>query len=832
VPDRNVKVKITGEDQASQVFSNIEGKLKSFGSALESLAIGEAVLKMAQFVNKGIEAGDQLAKLSEKTGVSVEALSGLAHAATVAGIGHEALEKNLSRLSKTMADAATGGKQSQSAFQSIGVAVTDTSGKLRPLEDVLGGVADKFQKAKDGPEKAAIAMKVFGKSGADMIPLLDKGSAGLAQMTEEAKKLGVFMSEEDAAAMEQFNQGLINIEEESKGLAQHFAEGLIPQVQELVDMLLGPSPEAFSATEAAGEYLGKGLKLLVLGIYALGYGLAYVSQKSIEFFQALYAAQTGDFKGALEHLKTFAGVTQDTAAEIIKSNLAIKEGELFPGADEERAKKALAKIKLHAKQQQQATADAMKLGQQEQAAILKAREALQEAHAQRMAAITKHELDLELAVLEELKTKGLVSTDSYYTQRGAIVQDQLNAELKALQKNLSEQQALYAKEGGKEKIETGKKIEETLAKIDAKQTEMAQADSKNDTDAYQAKKALRDFQLETEAMIQDGTRSTLAVKLDSIRKEFEARRKAVQAEGGDTAGLDSLEQMGRAKAKAEDTQQQIDQVYATLTLKEEAIRNLVATGQISELDGQEKINEAHKETADALQDVITKYEAYAKASGDPRLIQNVEALKQKTVELNQTQSLVRDDLRGGMMSSFDGFFTELIDGSKQGENAFANLGKSMLKMIGQLIVKLIMMQIILEAGELSARGRWARGWRQFQLVRRGRRSRILLQRRRTRRRRSPDGAQVQTTMVGETGPELLTAPSGGGNIVPNSQLMDRLGAAERPVTVQLVNQSSQPVTGQKAIEQIDAQKIVIGVMLKDMQTNGPYHQAQRQMFGK
>ena len=62
----------------------------------------------------------------------------------------------------------------------------------------------------DGAGKTALAIKLFGKSGADLIPLLNQGRAGIKELTDEAAKLGIVISTETAAKAEQFNDTLKN----------------------------------------------------------------------------------------------------------------------------------------------------------------------------------------------------------------------------------------------------------------------------------------------------------------------------------------------------------------------------------------------------------------------------------------------------------------------------------------------------------------------------------------------------------------------------------------------------------------------------------------------
>lgn len=82
---------------------------------------------------------------------------------------------------------------SQRAFQRLGVATTDAAGNVRPLNDVLRDTAEAFSRLPDGPEKTALAIDLFGEQGVRLIPILNRGAAGLDQLAERARRLGVVL---------------------------------------------------------------------------------------------------------------------------------------------------------------------------------------------------------------------------------------------------------------------------------------------------------------------------------------------------------------------------------------------------------------------------------------------------------------------------------------------------------------------------------------------------------------------------------------------------------------------------------------------------------------
>jgi hypothetical protein len=224
-----------------------ESGLASFGRtaaaslqvvAVAAIAAGTA---MGFAVKHAIDHADALSKSAQKAGVTVEALSRLEFAAKLSDISLEGLTGGLQKLSKAMADATiTKTSTAATAFKALGINITDASGKLRSSTAVLGEIADRFSRLEDGSTKTALAMQIFGKSGAELIPLLNGGSKGLADMAAEADRLGITISTKTAQAAERFNDTLTRIGAIMGGVVNQVMEASLPALQAFADALTDP----------------------------------------------------------------------------------------------------------------------------------------------------------------------------------------------------------------------------------------------------------------------------------------------------------------------------------------------------------------------------------------------------------------------------------------------------------------------------------------------------------------------------------------------------------------------------------------------------------------
>lgn len=217
------------EDTAAQ----IDRAFKAATTTVTLLA-GAAGLAVAALQVRGqIDLLDQLDDLREKTGIAVESLSALRFAGEATGTPFEALTGGLTKLSRQMAEAAGGNKEAAAAFAAVGVSVTDQAGKLRGADEVLADLADRFASYEDGAGKAALAQQFFGKTGADMIPILNQGSRGLSDLRDEAQKLGVVFDSEMAAKAAEFNDNLTKMDIALQGVKVTIVSQLIPGLTEL-----------------------------------------------------------------------------------------------------------------------------------------------------------------------------------------------------------------------------------------------------------------------------------------------------------------------------------------------------------------------------------------------------------------------------------------------------------------------------------------------------------------------------------------------------------------------------------------------------------------------
>lgn len=249
--DRFIRLLIDAKDGTAAGINSVQGRLQGllattarFTAALGAVGVGLSFAALAAAIKNVTDDLDRLAKTSEKIGLPVEDLSALEHAAQQSGVEVGALETGLLRLNRSAADASRGLKEPADAFAALGVSVTDANGKLKSTGQLLDESAEAFARMADGPEKSALAMTLFGRAGADLIPMLNLGRAGLAEMRAEAEALGIVMDQETAEAAERFNDNLDRLQKSFRSLAIGAAEDVLPALSDITDVMVQAAKDA------------------------------------------------------------------------------------------------------------------------------------------------------------------------------------------------------------------------------------------------------------------------------------------------------------------------------------------------------------------------------------------------------------------------------------------------------------------------------------------------------------------------------------------------------------------------------------------------------------
>lgn len=220
---------LTGIQKRLNTFAANAGKVGLAFSGLGAAILAPFTLATRNFASFG----DQIDKMSARTGVAAEDLQEIGYAAEQSGASMEAVNTAAKKLYQAMESAARGSKDSVEAFRALGLEADNLTGKS--LSEQFAMVADGLAGMATDEEKAAAAMKIFGKAGYDLIPVLKSGREEMGRMQQRARDLGLVMSQDNATAAAKLSTAIGDVRYAVRGLGQSIAVALAPMATSFAD---------------------------------------------------------------------------------------------------------------------------------------------------------------------------------------------------------------------------------------------------------------------------------------------------------------------------------------------------------------------------------------------------------------------------------------------------------------------------------------------------------------------------------------------------------------------------------------------------------------------
>lgn len=263
-----------------------------------SAAVGGSILDVGK--STADYAGDMY-DMARGAGIGVEAFQKLAYAGRMSGVETEKLSASLVKFDRMVAEATGGNKTYMQTFEDLGIKIKDSAGNLRQPNEIFEDVADIFHNTEDGIGKTALAVELFGKSGADLIPMLNDGKAGLKAFYAEAERLGLALSNEMIAKGDAFSDQLENIGEQVKGVKLQLGAALIPalsaateKISKVIDKItkwVQENPELAATIGNIAMTTGKWIAILGTAAIAIG-SVAFIILQFRKAFRAMSDAVT------------------------------------------------------------------------------------------------------------------------------------------------------------------------------------------------------------------------------------------------------------------------------------------------------------------------------------------------------------------------------------------------------------------------------------------------------------------------------------------------------------------------------------------------------------
>ena len=697
--NNRAQILISAVDQTKTAFDSIKRGLggltdtaRSVNGLLANLGVGVSLAGLAAMVKSAIDTGDALDEMSQRVGISVETLSVWKPAAEQSGVSGESFEKGLRKLSTTMLEAATGSEDAARNFAAVGVAFKNQDGTLRGTDQVLLDLAERFKAMPDGAQKTALAVQLFGKAGAELIPFLNQGRNGINELSAEMQALGVQMSGETAAQAGEFNDALDKLKLASTSIGNQIIASLLPALNDMAGGMVESAKE--------GGTLRVILDGVVLVLKTLALGAATVGKAFVALGEAIGAGVAAAVEALKGNTAGAKAIIADLKGSLIKrlDELAEFRDSLFdPKPIEVKAPRIQADPELLQRMTRPRTSRAAPDSSGAQTSLIKA------------------QLDAELALLKDALTRQqtaldaaledrLVSVRDYYAQKTALEQRELDAEIARKQQELARNQQMAT--GGKSESDRLKaraevaKVEAELIVLNNRRTDIEQANARK---AAQAERELADALAQArEELAQITGTATDADRQAAIARSYRdlQARLAAESDADGVSLVDRLIDVKAAQANLAALEAAWRQVSERLRNAQEAIGIQQQAGLLTEAQARQQIVTLQQQSATEMQRLLPAMQQAAVAIG-PDAVLRVEAWKN---ELARTRLVVDEmaPLWNRLGESFGSALNGMITGAQTWRSALSTLFRQVADaFLQQMVIQPFQQWIAMQARMLA-----------------------------------------------------------------------------------------------------------------------------------
>ncbi len=725
MPTPDVRVRLSAEGTAEVVAAlrkvQAEGKKSSQASGRSFLGFNSvlggttrllaglgAAVGVGTFVNlirTGAQAADEIGKLGQKIGASVENLSALRLGAKQADVDLAQLRVGFTFLNRRITELAKGAPDAQAMFRELGLSAKDFRGKDAVQSFEL--VSQRMAKLGDGARKTAIAVGIFGRSGAQLIPLMnDLAEEGLANLIERARDLGVLFDEEMAASIEKLNDDMKILKLQAQGLGAQFASGMAPTMSQSLQILSGEISKTTELWKNMGAAVGWITKVIVAGLATATDAVSVLGQelvfRTLSIIKLNVRLLKGEVAEAIEDFLAKDVLIEDFLARV-KERLSIAFDIPEPGTpnapDSARMRRwaagaALGLPMVPAPTYKPAAGpeeDPVELARKQ----TEATKTIRDAEFAYLKAQLKVRQDAEKRSYEE----GASSLRQHYEQRRKFVRAEADAEVAAL---LERKPLLELQDDQIKAQAEAKAIDIQVNRIRLEQEGQIASLNSEETKAMRALGA-KALEIERELLEARGRRHEAAML--AIDEEMKMADLIFKNQGvPDDKRIRLLEQLRASRTAGADfeaSQTSAEAAMTDLGLARRRIQSQMESGLITQMDGERQLLELDQARLPVLQQAAEALVTAALATGNPENIQQAREFALSVEEIGMAAegaalswTQFRDALeQSGIQALSDMFATGIREGQKF-KDVMAEMAMSVVQSIRRIASEILATRII------------------------------------------------------------------------------------------------------------------------------------------
>ncbi|MDP4146114.1 MAG: hypothetical protein Q8936_16760 [Bacillota bacterium] len=256
-----VEKSIKKTEDSSETLTKNSGMFSKWGLAIAS-ATGIAVTGLLKLATDTLNTASATKKLSAATQLNINDTQEWSYVFNKMGSSTDVMQSSINKLGITMGKADDESKKATAAFQNLGINIADSTGKLRPTGQLFEEAMTKLAGMTDVTERNIIAQRIFGGSYTDLLPILNKGSAGIDELKQRAHELGLVMSDSSVASMATFNKSMKDVKEQFNSIGQKIIAELVPYLGKFSEWLTGNMPKIQEFASKTLAKVSSGIKFI------------------------------------------------------------------------------------------------------------------------------------------------------------------------------------------------------------------------------------------------------------------------------------------------------------------------------------------------------------------------------------------------------------------------------------------------------------------------------------------------------------------------------------------------------------------------------------------
>ncbi len=220
-------------------------------------------------INQTREYADRVDDMSKQIGLSKKGFQEWDYIIKRFGGNIEGLKMGMKTLVTQTINANSGNKAAIANFQKLGVSIKNNNGQLKNQEQLFEEVVANLQKYPDGVAKAKLANDLFGRSGADLMPMFKENATAISELKTEMEKLGIVMSDEQIEAANTCSDNIETIQRGFGVITMSLGNELIPTVNELAKTLISNMPQIKATVVPVFKAVASAVKFVIDNINVL-----------------------------------------------------------------------------------------------------------------------------------------------------------------------------------------------------------------------------------------------------------------------------------------------------------------------------------------------------------------------------------------------------------------------------------------------------------------------------------------------------------------------------------------------------------------------------------